>query len=266
MPDAARSEGGELLVPSREFMGAPVAGGAGEQGAATCTGGASSSAYRAEEDRPPAPGPARSGVRGEPARAVRAASPESVPVMRSSSSMSAAGRMCCRRPPRRTADRACAALNGSAQEQESVPLVHDDTAFPSGAENRTRHAGPLQSRDSSSTRSSRPNNRWESAAMLPGLQVERVTVRGARVLPAEQPGPLPELVADGLARHGQVPGQLALHEVGRTSAVVAEELLCQTGRPLLARVEGGVRGDLQLQVACRLSTITVQARIIWASR
>ncbi len=65
-PDAARSEPGERLVPSGEFMGAPVRGGVGEQGAAAGRQGALE--VRVTDGRHhPAPVPVRPRVPRHPA-------------------------------------------------------------------------------------------------------------------------------------------------------------------------------------------------------
>src|SRR4029079_15058931 len=81
---------------------------------------------------------------------------------------------------------------------------------------------------------------------VPGLEVEGVAAALAGLLPPEQPGPLAQLVADGLAGDRQIAGELALDEVRGAAAVRAEELLRQLRRPALARVEGRVGRDRQL--------------------
>ena len=61
------------------------------------------------------------------------------------------------------------------------------------------------------------------AAVLPGR------------LPARQPGPLAQLVADRLARDAEVADQLAVEERGSAAGVLAEERPRELRRPRLAR-------------------------------
>ena len=104
-------------------------------------------------------------------------------------------------------------------------------------------AGP-----SSSVRSSRPSEPSDSAAMCQALRSKAAPLAALRRRAAGQPGPLAELVADGLAGRAQVADDLAVDERGVAAAVGPEELPGQLGRPGLARAQRRVGRDRQAQV------------------
>src|SRR5919107_3518877 len=58
---------------------------------------------------------------------------------------------------------------------------------------------------------------------VPRLEVEGVPVRRSGGLTPREPGPLTQLVADGLPRHTQIADQLAVQQSGVAPAVLPEK-------------------------------------------